>query len=261
MTEAGRVVLITGGCGTVGAAIASVLADAGAVLALVDRDEERLHATVAQLSGLTRVIGVACELLDHASLERSMDRVVSELGPVDVLVNNAAIAGPIGALRDADVDAWDRVMRINYEAPLRFCRRVLPGMIERGYGRIVNLSSRAVSGFPGANTAYSVSKVALTRLTAHVAREVAGTNVTANAVCPGAVQSGIWAEIREHARSRPNDVSADLLRYVDAVETGGASPFDAGQLVLRIVGDSTINGALLFCEGGEQFVRPLVRSA
>jgi NAD(P)-dependent dehydrogenase (short-subunit alcohol dehydrogenase family) len=259
--EADRVVLITGGCGAVGAAIASLLANAGATLALIDRDAERLHATVTRLSGITRVLGVACDLLDHAGLERTTDRIASELGPIDVLVNNAAIAGPIGPLRDADMDAWDNVMRINYQAPLRLCRTLLPGMIDRGYGRIVNLSSRAVSGFPGANTAYSVSKVALTRLTAHIAREVAGTQVTANAVCPGAVQSGISAEIRDKVRDRRADVSADLLRYVDTVEAGGASPNDAAQLVRRIINDPMINGSLLFCEGGEQVVRPLVRSS
>jgi NAD(P)-dependent dehydrogenase (short-subunit alcohol dehydrogenase family) len=106
-----------------------------------------------------------------------------------------------------------------------------------------------------------VSKVALTRLTAHIAREVAGTQVTANAVCPGAVQSGISAEIRDKVRDRRADVSADLLRYVDTVEAGGASPYDAAQLVRRIINDPMINGSLLFCEGGEQVVRPLVRSS
>ena len=259
--KAGQVVLVTGGCGAIGAATASMLASAGAVLALVDRDEERLRATATQLSSLTRVLGLACDLSDFAALQRTVGRFESELGPIDVLVNNAAIAGPMGALRDADLDAWDAVMRINYEAPLRLCRWLLPGMIDRDYGRIVNLASRATTGFPGANTPYSISKVALTRLTAHVAREVAGTNVTANAVCPGAVHSGIWAEIRDNVRARRTDASVDLLRYVDAVEAGGAPPEDAGRLVLRILGDPEINGALLFCEGAEQVVRPLVRGS
>ena len=181
-----RVVLLTGAAGRMGQATAWRLAEDGYALALVDRDEGGLER-LAQSLGV-RSAGIAADLSRPDGAEAAVARCEAALGPVDILINNAGIFTPnkIGQTSDEE---WRRVLSVNVDAAFRLCRRVLPGMASRRFGRIVNVGSMAMkNGGLTAGTAYAVSKGALGALTFSLAREVAPLGVTVNAIAPAYVE-------------------------------------------------------------------------
>ena len=144
---------------------------------------------------------------------------------------------------------------VNAVAPFRTVRAFLPGMLEQGWGRIVNVTSAASLHPPGAlNSAYGTSKVALNQFTRHLAAEVHGTGVTANVFHPGDVKTEIWADIRDQVAGL-GPVADDYARWVAWVEeTGGDPPEKAAALILRVAGDESaaVNGRFLWIEDGLQ---------
>jgi len=186
---AGRVALVTGGSSGIGAAVAERLRDEGARVASLDLTETAPEGVLA-LTGDVRV---------SAEIESAFDRAEAELGPLDVLVCSAGITGD--SLRTVEVtdEEWRRVLAINADGVF-FCNRaVLPGMVERGYGRIVNVSSIAgKEGNPMAG-AYSASKGAVIALTKAIGKDVARTGVLVNCVAPAVIETPILEGItREH---------------------------------------------------------------
>ncbi|MDQ5854634.1 MAG: SDR family oxidoreductase, partial [Chloroflexota bacterium] len=183
-------------------------------------------------------------------LKRDVEHV---LGPPAILVNAAGIFGPIQLIRDSDVTEWIETLQVNTIAPYLTCRAFVGGMVDAGWGRIVNLSSAAALSPPGPlNSAYVTSKVALNQLTRHLAAEVAGTHVTANVIHPGEVKTELWADIRDKAR-RAGAHGEGLVRWAEWVEaTGGDAPTKAAELVLKLVSEAGggINGQFLWIEDG-----------
>ncbi len=143
---------------------------------------------------------------------------------------------------------------LNVIAPYRLCRAFVGGMIDAGWGRIINVSSAAALHTPGPmNSAYGVSKVALNQLTRQLAAEIAGSGVTANAIHPGDVKTEMWADIRDQVAHLPE--SNGYRQWVKWVEeTGGDPPEKAAQLVLRLCGNESagVNGQFLWIEAGLQ---------
>jgi NAD(P)-dependent dehydrogenase (short-subunit alcohol dehydrogenase family) len=162
--------------------------------------------------------------------------------------------GPFQTVQHSDADAWIATQLLNVIAPYRLCRAFVGGMIDAGWGRIINVSSAAALHTPGPmNSAYGVSKVALNQLTRHLAAEIAGSGVTANAIHPGDVKTEMWADIRDQAAHLPD--SNGYRQWVKWVEeTGGDPPEKAAQLVLRLCGDESagVNGQFLWIEDGLQ---------
>jgi NAD(P)-dependent dehydrogenase (short-subunit alcohol dehydrogenase family)/enamine deaminase RidA (YjgF/YER057c/UK114 family) len=187
------VAVVTGAGRGIGAATARALAEAGldVVLAARGRDQiERLASELATAGHRSRA--VVCDVTSEASVA-ALAREAAEAGPVAVLVNNAGAAGsmPLGR---TSLEEWNRLLAVNATGAFLCIRAFLPGMLERKWGRVVNVASTA--GLSGGKylAAYSAAKHALVGLTRSVAAEVTGTGVTANAVCPGFVDTGMTAE-------------------------------------------------------------------
>ena len=184
MTElAGRTAVVTGGGSGLGAAIATALHDGGAELVLVGRDEDRLAAVAGRLGSRARAL--VCDVADPASV----DRLGAALHDTDVsiLVNNAGIAGPVAALTDISVEEWDEVFDVNVRGTFLMCRALLPGMVARGTGDVINIASVSGKRPLAHRTPYTASKMAVIGLTSTLAFEVGPAGVSVNTLSPGPV--------------------------------------------------------------------------
>jgi NADP-dependent 3-hydroxy acid dehydrogenase YdfG len=221
----GQVALVTGASSGLGRATARALARVGAAVALVARSAPELAAAADALTADGHhVLPVACDLADAGSLERAVERVRRELGPVRVLVNAAGTDAP-GPVSELSVDAWDRVLAVNLRAVFLLTQLVLSDMTQAGQGTIVNVSS--VAGRRGwANaSAYCASKFALTGFTQALGAEVRQDGIRACVIYPGAMAThwGAWAaEDRATSGREPGDprtalapeTVADLIAWI-----------------------------------------------
>ncbi len=213
-TLAGRVAVVTGAGRGIGAATARALADAGLSVVVAARTRDQIERQTAELVALGHVAkAVACDVTSEASVQ-ALSREAAELGPVAVLVNNAGAAGSMPLVRTS-LEDWNRLLAVNATGAFLCTRAFLPGMLERQWGRVVNVASTA--GLRGGKylAAYSAAKHALVGLTRSAAAEVAGTGVTVNAVCPGFVDTEMTAEtvsriVVKTGRSREEALAAAL---------------------------------------------------
>ncbi|MEU6139816.1 SDR family oxidoreductase [Streptomyces sp. NPDC047081] len=180
----GRTALVTGGGGPLGRAFALALADAGARVVLVGRNEQALAEAAAKVGDAART--AVCDVSDPASVRALAAELADE--DVSLLVNNAGVAGPVRPLVDVEPDEWDEVFAVNVRGVYLMCRAFLPAMIEAGRGDVVNVAS--VSGKrPLLNrTPYTASKMALIGLTRTLAGEVGPYGVSVNSLSPGPVR-------------------------------------------------------------------------
>jgi NAD(P)-dependent dehydrogenase (short-subunit alcohol dehydrogenase family) len=195
----GRTALVTGAGRGLGRAVALGLAEAGVTVALVARSRDELAETAAQVKkrGADALV-IPADLGDPGQVAGITERAASELGTVGIVINNAAVVAPLGPAVQAAPAGWTAAIQINVVAPAMLTLALLPGMIEAGEGRIVNISS-GIAARPetmaGMN-AYATSKAALEAHTLNLAAELAGTGVTANIFRPGSVDTAMQAWIR-----------------------------------------------------------------
>jgi NAD(P)-dependent dehydrogenase (short-subunit alcohol dehydrogenase family) len=188
----GQVAIVTGGGRGIGRAMALALAKAGAAVAVVARTEEQLAETVAlikQAGG--RAIAIATDVTDPQAVEQMASQVERQLGPVDLLVNNAGHPGEVGATWEVDPDAWWRCMDVNLRGPFLCARAIVPGMIARGGGRIVTTASHTGVGLWPGMSAYATSKAAAIRLCETLAAETKEHGIRVFAIHPGGVQTAL----------------------------------------------------------------------
>jgi NAD(P)-dependent dehydrogenase (short-subunit alcohol dehydrogenase family) len=251
----GQVALVTGASRGIGRAIALALGEAGAAVAVCARSHDDVTGVAEEIADRNgHAVAVRCDLTRRHEVEDMAATVEAALGPVDLLVNNAAQPGPIGPLAATDPDQWWQTLEVNARGPLYCARAVLPGMLTRGHGRIVNVSSGA--GFEAwpMLSAYAVSKAALYRLSENIAAETRGQGVAVFAISPGFVRTAMteWGLVcgepsveQEYTEWFANheDVSAEVpARLVVYLASGAADALsgrnidvsdDVAQMVAR----------------------------
>jgi len=194
---AGRVAVITGGAQGIGYAIAERMLDSGASVVLWDADADKLAEAKKALAGRGSVSTDRVELTSEADVGAAAGRVVAAQTSIDILVNNAGITGGNAATWELDPATWRRVIEVNLVAPYLVCRAVVPAMIAKGYGRIVNIASVAgKEGNPNASH-YSASKAGLIALTKSLGKELAGKGILVNAVSPAAAKTAMFATMTQ----------------------------------------------------------------
>src|SRR5688500_11865922 len=192
-----RVAIVTGGARGIGYAAAMRALQSGATVALWDVDAPRLAAAAADLAALGPVSAQHVELTDRGSVDAAAAAVIAQHGRIDILVNNAGIAGGNGLTWELDPDVWRRVIDVNLVGPFLTCRSVIPHMLSRGYGRIVNIASVAgKEGNPNASH-YSASKAGLIGLTKSLGKELATKNIMVNCITPAAAKTELFAQMTQ----------------------------------------------------------------
>ena len=186
-----KVAAITGGTAGIGRAIAEAFLAEGARVALMARNPDKAARVLDEIGAGERCAFIAGDATMQADVERFVDASVERFGQVDVLVNNAGGAGELQPVADLPDDAWDLVMKWNLYSTFWASRRAIKPMIERGWGRIINISSTEGKLGKPVLTAYSAAKHAVNGFTKSMAKEVATSGVTVNAICPGLVITDI----------------------------------------------------------------------
>jgi 2-dehydro-3-deoxy-L-rhamnonate dehydrogenase (NAD+) len=193
----GRTAIVTGGARGIGYAATQRLLASGASVVLWDADAVALKEAVASLKQGERVHAAVVDVTDEASIANAVDALIGETGKIDILINNAGIAGGNGPLWQLEPEVWRRVVEVNLIGPYLVCRAVVPHMVAAGYGRIVNIASIAgKEGNPNASH-YSASKAGLIALTKSLGKELATTGVLVNAIAPAAARTGMFLQMSE----------------------------------------------------------------
>lgn len=237
----GRSAVITGGGSGLGAAIARSLHAAGAEVILVGRDERKLAAVAAELGSRAR--GLSCDVSDAASVEALREALDGT--EVSILVNNAGIPGPVAALTDIDVDDWDEVFDVNVRGTFLLCKALLPGMIARGDGDVINVASVSGKRPLAHRTPYCASKMAVIGLSSTLAFEVGPAGVRVNSLSPGPV-AGPRMERNfrlEAERSRSSIDDAEQAFVSRAALGRMVTEAEVGQAVVAMLGMPGMCGA------------------
>jgi 2-hydroxycyclohexanecarboxyl-CoA dehydrogenase len=245
----GRVVIITGGGGGIGSATARRFAAEGAKVAVFDIDAAAAARTAAEIvadGGAGRAF--ACDITDHAAVARAVAEAEAALGPVDGLVNNAGwdIFRPFLQTTPAE---WERLIAVNLVGALNMHHVVLPGMVERRHGRVVNIASDAARVGSSGEAVYAACKAGLLGLSKTLAREHSRHGITVNVVCPGPTETNLFAEFRKGAGD-PDKLTEAFRRAIPMGRIG--EPGDLPGAICFFASDDAafITGQVLSVSGG-----------
>jgi len=240
----GRRAVVIGGTSGIGRAIALALADAGADVVASARSEDAVDATAQEIEARGRkTMRETVNILDRSSVDELERRVTEYLGPVDILVNSAGMTKRVPTL-DCPEDLWDQIMDINLKGTLYGCQAFGRGMIERGYGKIINIASLSTYVAFHEVTPYGASKAAVGALTRSLAVEWAEKGVCVNAIAPGIIPTALNRSIIETPRGKELLVRTPMERFGMPEEMGGAAVYLASEE------SDFVTGEILAVDGG-----------
>ena len=239
----GRVALVTGAAGGIGATIATTLATHGCIVHLGDTNVAAASAVASTCAG--RASALALDVGDASGVRDALERIVRDAGRLDILVNNAGIlkTGPVAESTIAD---WDDVCRVNLSGVYYCCKAALPAMIAQRYGKIVNIAS--VSAVKGGgsfgNVLYGTTKAGVVALTKGLARELAPHGINVNAVAPGVIETGMTASLMTPERRKTVLANVPAGRF--------AETRDIASVVALLCSDALeyVNGVTIPVDGG-----------
>jgi 2-deoxy-D-gluconate 3-dehydrogenase len=242
----GKVAVVTGGNGGIGLGMARGLADAGADVAVVGRNEDKSKAAVAELASRgVRAISVATDVTDKEAVGRMVERVKSELGRIDILVNNAGIniRKPPHAL---ELEEWSSVIDTNLTSAFLCSKAVHPAMKAAGGGKIINIGSMMSIFGAGFAPAYAASKGGIVQFTRACACAWAGDNIQANAILPGWIDT----DLTKRARVEINGLHDKVLGRTPAARWGAIDDFAGIAVFLASPASDFVTGTAIPVDGG-----------
>ena len=250
-----RIALITGGGRGIGRAVAFAFAREGARIAVVARTEREVERVAEEVKAETNVetIYATCDVSDIESVEMALADVRERMGAIDILVNSAGIAESAPLIKTSD-ELWQHHLAINLTGTFYFTRAALHAMIERGWGRVINIAS--IAGKTGSPyiAAYSASKHGVLGLTRSVALEVASKGVTVNAICPGYVDTEMTARALENIEAKTGRPAAEALEAIKRTSPQNRliTPEEVAAVALLLASDEGrgINGQAINVDGG-----------
>ena len=243
-----RTALVTGGARGIGRAVALALAADGRAVAVGDVLEDEARATAAEIEASGgRALATALDVTASDSVAAAMAAVEAELGPVEVLVNNAGW-DELRPFLDTDEDFWRRVVEINYLGCVRVTHAALGGMVDRGWGRVVNIGSDAGRVGSSLESVYSGAKGGIVAFTKTIAREAARSGVTANTVCPGPTDTPLLRGMVDAQGEKLIDAlrrAVPMRRLAEPEEVADAVAFLASERAGFITGQTlSVSGGL-----------------
>ncbi|MFJ9150718.1 SDR family NAD(P)-dependent oxidoreductase [Streptomyces sp. NPDC102270] len=248
MSVRDKVALVTGAGRGIGEAIADRLAAQGAAVAVCDLDPEAAAKVAGRLVERygVRATGVGADISDSAAVHAAVERVIVELGPVDILVNNAAV-DVIGRFVDSTEDTWNRIIDVNLRGTITVTRVVLDSMIESGGGRIVHIASDAGRVGSSGEVVYSATKGGVIAFGKALAREVARHGITVNSVCPGPTDTALLGQVADYSQKMYDATvrAIPLRRVAQPAEIAGVVAFLASDDAAYMTGQTlSVSGGL-----------------
>ncbi len=250
----GKVALVIGGGRGIGSGIAMALAKAGADVAVAGRNFENVQSVTKKVTGLGRKsLALKVDVTSSNEIQAAVTQTVDTLGRLDISVHNAGVISisPLEKLEEAE---WDRIMDTNAKGTFLCCKAVIPYMKQRGGGKIINLSSIAGKNGVPAMAHYCASKFAVVGLTNALAKELAGDNITVNAICPGIVKTDLWDYLAEINKLPGETREASFQRQLRTVIPQGRpqTPEDIGAMAVFLATCDNITGQAINVDGGAE---------
>jgi 2-hydroxycyclohexanecarboxyl-CoA dehydrogenase len=244
-----KVAVITGGGGGIGGATSARFAQEGARVAVLDRNLEAAQAVAQRILGEGgAALAVECDITDRASVDAAVAQVMGQLGPIDILVNNAGwdVFSPF---MKTQPEQWEKIIAINLTGALHMHHAVLPGMIERRQGRIVNIASDAGRVGSSGEAVYAACKAGLIGFSKTIAREHSRHNITANVVCPGPTDTALFEDYKKGA-GNPEKLVEAFVRSIPLGRIGKADDLPGAILFFASDDAAFVTGQVLSVSGG-----------